>query len=169
MSSKYLRIPGITVWMIEMVVLVAGACLFFIAAGIFAFRTNYFAAVLSFVAMFLFAGGARFESSMNNDYYLINGNGVKVIQRGKQIAMLRWEEFTDAAIQRMSHNGNMWFYLVLHARMERGGVCVQDRRISIPLPFSTRKRQRLFDYVRKSKLKIDYAGGEAEEIDARLR
>ena len=93
----------------------------------------------------------------------------KVIQRGKQIAMLRWEEFTDAAIQRMSHNGNMWFYLVLHARMERDGVCVQDRRISIPLPFSTRKRQRLFDYVRKSKLKIDYAGGEAEEIDARLR
>lgn len=169
MSSKYLRIPGVAIWMIEMIVLVAGACLFFITAGIFAFRGNGSVTALSLVAMFLLAGGAKFEYSMNNDYYLVNDDGVKVIQGGRQIAMLRWEEFTDAAIRRMPHNGNVWFYLVLHARTERDGVCVQDRRISIPLPFSTRKRQRLFDYVRKSKLKIDYAGGEVEEIDARLR
>ena len=58
MSSKYLRIPGVAIWMIEMIVLVAGACLFFITAGIFAFRGNGSVAVLSLVAMFLLAGCA---------------------------------------------------------------------------------------------------------------
>lgn len=169
MSGKYLRIPGVAVWMAVVVILGAGACAFLIVAGVFAFRGDYLTAVLSLVATLLFVGGARFEINMNNDYYLINDDGVKVVRNGKQKAMIRWEEFTDAVMKSQPYNGRTWFYAELRAKKEKDGVCIQDKRISIPMPLSMRKNQMLLDYIRRAKLKIDYAGEETEEINARLR
>lgn len=168
MPRKDVRIPGAAVWMTVVVILGIGACFFLIVAGIFAFRGDYLTVVLSLVAMLLFAGGARFEINMNNDYYLINDDGVKVVRNGKQKAMIRWEEFTDAVMRSQPYNGKSWSYMELRAKKEMEGICIQDKRISIPMPVSMRKNQMLLDYIRKAKLKIDYAGQE-EEINARLR
>ena len=169
MDKKAIRIPGIAVWMFVTIVLVAGACTFLVIAGIFALQQDYLTAVLSFVATLAFLGGARFEVKMNNDYYLINDDGVMVIRNGKKAAIIRWEEFTQASIRRAPYKGKRWMYLDLRAKKEKNGVCTEDNRLSIPMPFAARKLAGLSDYLHKSKLQIDYLGRDkTKEINPNL-
>lgn len=169
MDKKGIRVPGIAVWMSVTIVLMLGACTFLVIAGIFAFRQDYLTAVLSIVATLIFLGGARFEVKMNDDYYLINDEGVIVIRNGKRTAMIRWEEFTQASFRRAPYKGEMWMYLDLRAVKERDGICVEDKRLSIPIPFSRRKQILLYAYFKNSKLEIDYSKKDkTEEINPSL-
>lgn len=62
------------------------------------------------------------------------------------------------------------FYRVCEGIVYIDRVLYERRNyLRIPMPLSMRKNQMLLDYIRRAKLKIDYAGEETEEINARLR
>lgn len=142
MDRKRMRIPGVAVWAAVVAFLVGGACCFLVIACIFAFRGDALTAVLSLVATAVLLGGARFEMRMNNDYYLIDDEGVIVVRDGKQTASLRWEEFTQASIRRAPIRERCGCIWTCAARSKRTALSSRKSGSACPCPLLRESNRR---------------------------
>ena len=134
MKKPSICIPHPAEFWFVVIFLGCGACAFLILALICALRCDLLNVILCFVAVALFIAGVRFEVRMNGDFYRIDEDAIHIYRDWRESGSLRWDELTSLALRRGQYRGKPGRFLEAGVQVIKDGRCVEDRRVSIPMP-----------------------------------
>ena len=148
MKKESIRIPGKAPFVF--VATVSGMIIltFMVLAVIYLLRGGFLTAAALVGTSALLVCYIRSEIRMNGDYYLMDDRGIQVIRDWKEVSQIPWEEITGLATTYAVYRGKERLHYELCAKKMQGDVCVEDKRITFPLPLSPYKQAQINKYVR---------------------
>ena len=72
---------------------------------------------------------------MSGDFFRIDEEAIHIFRDWRETDCLRWDELTSLAIRPGQYRGKPARFLEAGVQVMKDGACVEDRRVSIPMPY----------------------------------
>ena len=102
--------------------------------------------------MVVFIAGIRFEKRMGDDHYRLDEAGIQIVRDRKTTDFIPWKDMTGVVIRHAPYKGQNWMYFEFRMRKLEDGVCVEDKRVSIPSPILRSKRAFILNQISRHEL-----------------
>ena len=152
MKKEGIRIPSIAAKVFVFSFLGAGACACLVLTVLYALWGEFVTAAFTVVGMVVFIAGIRFEKRMGDDHYRLDEAGIQIVRDRKTTDFITWKDMTGVVIRHAPYKGQNWMYFEFRMRKLEDGVCVEDKRVSIPSPILRSKRALILNQISRHEL-----------------